>query len=358
MKPISIKIQLVVVGLVVAVMAVWALRNILHYTPDKPTKNVLRIMTYSSFMLPTGPGPIFKEDFETFCNCIIEYVDGGDSALFIETIKKLPKRNVDLVIGLSFLHRGRAEQDLKWKTMVWPKKARWVKELEPAHFGSRVDGVTLLPYSWSPMTFVFRSGELEPPTSWEDLAKSEYSQVMTAPDPRFSMPGMQLVLWTGSAENAGELDQNKLKALTSSLISLSPDWSASYGLFRKKNAKLTFSYATSPVYHWVEDKDEKYQAAVFPEGHPYEIELVGVPENCKSCILAERFALHLLEPEWQKVLMKNNYMLPVIAGVKKGSEFAKLPSFPLLSFEQLSQLGANGSKLADQFVEYLKTNTP
>jgi len=354
-KPILLKFQLIVIGLVVLIMTTWAIYNIIHQNSEESVKKPsLRIMTYSSFMLPSGPGPILKSDFESHCKCQVEFVDGGDSSLFIENIKYFPERKIDLVLGVSILHLKRAREELKWKKMPWREDVQWEEVLEIPTFFMGEGEVDLLPFSWAPMTMIYRKGEISPPASWQDLLKPEYRKTITAQDPRYSLPGMHLVLWASKSGEESGLNNERMKALVHSLMTLSSNWSASYGLFRKKNALMTFSYVTSLVYHWVEEKDRSYQAAIFSEGHPFEVELAGIPESCVNCLLAQKFAIQLVNRKWQDVLMQKNYMLPVVKGVRDGSEFSKVPSIPLLSMKGIQRFGSESKERIKQYVDHLK----
>lgn len=347
-------IQVVIAAIVVLIMVGWVIRNVREYGPKPDKRQVVRVMTYGSFMLPSGPGPLLKKEFETLCDCIIEYVDGGDSALFLEKLIQFPERKVDLVLGLSVAHTFKARTEFSWRNMQWPEGVEWNKGIPPPE-RFKVNGMAkMLPFSWAPMTFIYRKGEIEPPKSWSDLSKSVYADSLSVPDPRYAVSGIHLVTWVFSGSQREELSQERMKALSHSLMSIAPSWSASYGMFRKKSAKLTFSYGTSPVYHWQEEKDFSYQPAVFKEGHPVEVEWAAIPKDCDACLKAEEFVHYLLRPSSQKILMERNYMFPVVAGVVGDSLFSQLPKLPLMDFEQMRVFIRHKDNLPQAFVDQLK----
>lgn len=116
-----------------------------------------------------------------------------------------------------------------------------------------------------------------------------------------------------------------LTALKANVASISPSWAFSYGLFKKKQAQLVFSYLTSLAFHWGIEHDRSYQVVSFPEGHPVQIEYVGVPANCRECELAEEFVRVLLRPAAQGTIMQKNFMFPVVKGLDASTIFAELP---------------------------------
>lgn len=356
--PVAVpRVRVFAFALIILVALGWAYYFLVHQDhalsgsgTGTPT---LRIMTYGSFILPSGPGPLLQQEFEKSCQCRVEYVDGDDSALFLEKLAQFPDRQIDLVLGLSFIHLARAQAKVAWRRLKWPAHVVWSQRMPDLSLLKSESSTEFVPVAWSPMTFIYRQGEVTPPASWEDLSQPQWQKTLTTPDPRFSVSGVHLVAWVFNSESQA-LDEFRLKTLQHAVLSVAPSWSASYGLFRQKNAQLTFSYATSPVYHWQQDQDLSYRPAVFTEGHPYEVELAAIPLNCQQCELAERFVEFLLQATSQRVLMEKNYMLPVVEGVEQGTPFAELPKFPLLAAGDLQKLGADEAKWSAEFAARLQ----
>ena len=94
---------------------------------------------------------------------------------------------------------------------------------------------------------------------------------------------------------------------------------------------MVFSYLTSLVYQWDVEADRSYQAAVFEDGHPYQVEFAAIPEFCRECQLAELFIKTMLSVDGQRVIALRNYMFPAAAGVGLTRTFDRLPSLPLIS---------------------------
>jgi thiamine transport system substrate-binding protein len=355
MKRISsfvIAVSIVVLGLG---LLGWVLYGIARRAEDPVAyRTVVRVMTYSSFFVPTGPGPLLKAEYEKRFGCDVEFVDGGDSALMVERLKSVSEKQIDLVLGISLLHHEKAQRELNWQNWAYPEKVSMVPELNFFGKVASLNQYKLVPYNWAPMTFVYREGEVNPPRSWEDLARPEYKRSISAQDPRFSTPGNYLSFWAWDKET-GQFSNSRIDWLKNALLPLSPSWSVSYGLFRSKNAKLTFTYATSPFYHRLVEKDESYKAAVFNEPHPFEVELAGIPVHCVTCWEAKRFIQFLLEPASQRILMEKNFMLPVVTGVKESSVFAEMAEYPLISWDSYDGYDKSETNWAKKFVDTLKT---
>jgi thiamine transport system substrate-binding protein len=97
------------------------------------------------------------------------------------------------------------------------------------------------------------------------------------------------------------------------VLTVTKGWSESYGLFTKGEAPMVLSYTTSPAYHMISERKDRYQAAAFAEGHYLQIEVVGRIAASLRSSLAERFMTFVLAPGFQDVIPTGNWMLPVRA---------------------------------------------
>jgi thiamine transport system substrate-binding protein len=284
----------------------------------------------SSFVGPYGPGPDLAEAFKKICLCDIRLEDAGGSQLLQQKLK-MPSTVVDAVVGLDQIQLKELARNLKWRGLKVPQR-NWSPVFAQNHYGR------FLPYDWSPLTFIFRKADVpeDHRTSAARFFKALGANSVLVQDPDLSTPGLQLVFWN-------ELRPGLLQGLDRAQHrTWAPDWSAAYGLFKRGKAKATFTYLTSLVYHWDEEKDFSYDVAQFSEGHPVQIEFAGVPDNCRSCALGERFVEFLTEPANQTIIMKKNFMLPVIEGLVDGTSFSKLPKLvPIF----------DGAQKLDQFID-------
>jgi thiamine transport system substrate-binding protein len=200
-------------------------------------------------------------------------------------------------------------------------------------------------FDWAPIGFVYREGELKTlPRSLSDLRRPDFERSLLLQDPRSSSPGLQFLFWVMAS--FGERDGFQfLRELKANVFSVTSSWSQAYGLFTRGEAPLVLSYATSPIYHALEEKDDRYRFAWFDEAeeeksqaeatrstdsksgasggaasanrsggegfHPIQIEYAAIPANCRACEVAEKFLQLMLSDEGQSLIMRHNWMLPV-----------------------------------------------
>jgi thiamine transport system substrate-binding protein len=185
-----------------------------------------------------------------------------------------------------------------------------------------------IPFDWSPMTFLSR-GKIVEGTDLSTFLGAQPPRSIALQAADLSSPGLQFMYWMWSVAQLQKEPLQKIGSLLKPKIhSFSPEWSASYSFFQSGSAQTVFTYLTSLVYH--REKKEDFNYAQFSEGHPAQIEYVGIPDQCMSCGIAESFVNFLTEPDIQKLIMTKNYMLPAIAGVTAGTEFEKLPQLKIL----------------------------
>ncbi|MEZ4872930.1 MAG: thiamine ABC transporter substrate-binding protein [Bdellovibrionales bacterium] len=238
------------------------------------SKKTLVIYTHSSFLASYGPGASIAKAFEKKYDVSVKMIDAGDASLVLQRLKLDHKSQVDVVIGFDQLSKPEAEKLVQWVPVDMPK-VKLNPQFPVADWGPFV------PYDWAPLTFVYKKERIKNVSSWKDLLKPELEGKLTIQDPRLSTPGLQFLFAVKATQ--GEEYFNYLNEFKKNVYRVAPSWSSSYGLFQKGKASAVFSYLTSPVYHWINDGDRSYQAVVLEEGHPVQVELAGVPRQCKNC---------------------------------------------------------------------------
>lgn len=283
---------------------------------------IVKIYAPSSFISQWGPGPWLREQFEKTCQCKVEFYDSGELSLLLQ---KLKQQDADLVLGLDQYDIETAISQLQWKK-VENLKPDWDKAV--ANFAERH---YFLAYDWGVLSMIVRQSENgQLPRKIDDFLDPAFKGKISLQDPRTSAVGLQFVLWLIQVKGE-EAAFSFLRKFDSQVMGYSPSWSTSYGLFQKGQAKATFSYITSPVYHLVEEKNMDVVALQLEEPLPYQIEYMGVPASCKNCDLSMRFVEFLLSPAGQKIIMEKNYMFPARQGVRDGTPFSNIPSFDRVS---------------------------
>ena len=283
----------------------------------------LRLLTYSTFISATGPGTEILRRFERETGAKVEVVTSTDAGLLLERLK-LGQAGVpfDVVLGLDQLLMESAHRDFQWQT-IKEDRSQWTQA------AALQSDDQFSAFDWSPLTFIYRRDDKALPLSFDDLLKPEFKQQFGLQDPHASTPGLQFFHWVKALKGADTV--NWLKQFQPQVRSVSPTWSFSYGLFKKGEVRFVFSYLTSLAFHWGDEKDRRYQALSFAEGHPVQVEVVAIPATCRECELAQTF-VRTLHTEWaQRLLMQKNYMFPVLNGLTAGTVYAELPSLKTLS---------------------------
>ncbi|MFN8790458.1 MAG: thiamine ABC transporter substrate-binding protein [Bdellovibrionales bacterium] len=282
-------------------------------------KAIVKIFTYSSFASKWGPGPVLKELYEQSCNCIVEFIEGADTAILLQRLRIEGKKlGADLVVGFDQYDLQKAVVELNWRSMDF-------SSLDvDSMVKSALKNEFFVPYDWGVLSFVTREdSRIAPTISLDDLTRSDLTRRIALQDPRTSSVGLQFVMWVLKTKGTDE-GWKYLERMMQQAHSYSPSWSTAYGLFKSGQVDLVFSYVTSPLYHLIEEKNENFRALEMVEPQPVQVEFAGIPSFCRYCQLAEGFLNLLLSPEGQKIVMEKNYMMPVLRTVRSGTPFENL----------------------------------
>lgn len=312
---------------------------IIHRSADSTNSALrkLRVLSYSSFTSPWAVGPELAKRFEKKLGIAVEYFDADESRLIVNRLSQGDggSTQFDVVLGVDQYDLPRARKSTTWRSINHLAKNLETnlqldtKVLEGAT-GDR-QNADFVPIDWSPLTFIFRRGEIDPPKSIEDLLDARFRERLILLDPRSSGPGYLFLMWL--KHNLSDQLPGYLQKLKPNIQLVSPSWSTGYGLFQKGQAASIFSYLTSAPYHWSEEKNENYEVAVLKEALPIQIEYVGIPQACISCEAAEEFVRYLISEEAQLLLMRKNYMLPVFAQHRRDIYFGRLPQVGALQVQ-------------------------
>ncbi|GAK71365.1 thiamine ABC transporter substrate-binding protein [Agrobacterium rubi TR3 = NBRC 13261] len=268
-------------------------------------KKTLTVYTYESFVSEWGPGPKVKAAFEETCNCTVNFVGVADGVALLNRLKlEGPSSKADVVVGLDTNLIAEAKQTGLFEPSGVDTSAAKVP-------GGFTDDV-FVPYDYGHFAVVYDTQTLKnPPKSMKDLVEGDPSQKIVIQDPRTSTPGLGLLLWVKSVY--GDKAPEAWAKLKNRVLTVTPGWSESYGLFTKGEVPMVLSYTTSPAYHMVSEKTDRYQAASFEEGHYIQIEVAGILKNAPEKALAKQFLAFMLTTGFQDAIPENNWMIPVAA---------------------------------------------
>jgi thiamine transport system substrate-binding protein len=259
---------------------------------------VLTVYAGDYFTSEWGPGPAIEKEFEAICACDLQFSVGD---LLPRLMLEGTNTEADVVIGLTtdVLARARETgmfaphgQDLSALTLpvAWPDD-------------------TFIPFNWGHTAFIYDETRMAvAPATFDDMRRLPEAVKVVIQDPRTSISGLALVLWVKAVfgDQAGAFWSD----LAPHILTVTKDWSESYGLFTSGEADMVLSYTTSPAYHMFAENDLTKKAALFPEGHYFMAETVGKIAATDQPALADQFMAWVLTPEFQRVIPAANWSLP------------------------------------------------
>ncbi len=183
----------------------------------------------------------------------------------------------------------------------------------------------------------FKSKNLAPPQTLDDLIKPEYKSLLVVENPATSSPGLAFLLATiGTYGQDKYLDYwSKLRAND---VAVSDGWEDAYNnqstWSGKGNRPIVVSYATSPaaeVYFSQGKYSEPPTGNVLGDGACFrQIEFAGVFKNAKHPDLARKFIDFMVSKRFQEDIPLQMFVFPVNpnAALPDFYKFAETPQHP------------------------------
>ncbi len=304
----------------------------------------LVIYTYDSFTASWGPGPAIEKAFEKECGCDVKFVGLADGVSILNRLKLEGARTkADIVLGLdtNLIVEARKTGLLAPHDIAKP----------PLKLPIEWSDDTFLPYDWGWFAVVYDSTRLKRvPDSLKALVEGPAKEKIVLQDPRTSTPGLGFLLWMKKVY--GDEAKAAWKKLKRRVLTVTPGWSAAYALFTKGEAPMVLSYTTSPAYHMIAEKTEKYRAARFAEGHYMQIEVAAVVKSTRHPKLARRFMRFMLSPGFQDHIPTKNWMYPAGETSKPLPEaFRKLVTPPKSLLFSPEEVAKNRKKWIAEWLE-------
>lgn len=298
----------------------------------------LVVYAYDSFTAEWGAGPALAKGFAEKTGIAVTFVSCGDAGQVLSRAaleKDSPGADILLGIDNNLIERARALKVLEpYQSPAAQSAVR--KDLRLA------DDWLVTPYDWGSFAIIYDSeSKLPPPASLADLASPRYEKSLILMDPRTSTPGLGFAAWIQAVY--GKESGAYWERLKPNVLTLAPGWDSGYGLFTAGEAPLVISYTTSPAYHLEYENTTRYRALIFPEGHPRQIEGLGVVKGAGNRAGARAFVDYMLSDEAQAALPLTQWMYPVSERVPLPACFSAAPvpsSFVSLSASEAEKAGA------------------
>ncbi|PYE84326.1 thiamine ABC transporter substrate binding subunit [Pseudoroseicyclus aestuarii] len=248
------------------------------------------------FAFESGPGPAIKQAFEAECGCTLDYVLGE---VVPQILLEGDRTEADIVIGIDSTQAAQA----RGTGLFAPHGVDAAALTLPIGW----EDETFLPFDWSYLAFVYDTEAVDnPPTSFAELiARDDLS--IAIQDPRSSVSGLSLALWMDTVFDDAE---QAWADLAPQIVTVTPGWSESYGLFLDGEVDMVLSYTTSPAYQRMAENDDTVAAAIFDEGHYMTIELAAQVAGTDNPELAQQFMDFIVTPQFQSMIPTANWSYP------------------------------------------------
>lgn len=259
---------------------------------------VLTVYAGDYFTSEWGPGPKIEAGFEEICGCDLQFSTGD---LMPRLLLEGERTKADVVIGLT--------TDVTAKARATNLFAPHGQDNSALTLPIAWNDDTFLPFNYGHTAFIYDETRVAtPPASFEDLLALPDDVKIVIQDPRTSISGLALVLWVQAVygDEAGAV----WEALAPNILTVTKDWSTSYGLFTDGEAEMVLSYTTSPAYHMFAEEDFTKKAAIFPEGHYFMAETVGKVAATDVPELADAFLDYVMSTDFQTLIPTANWSLP------------------------------------------------
>ncbi|MEV7736211.1 thiamine ABC transporter substrate-binding protein [Streptomyces sp. NPDC088921] len=202
--------------------------------------------------------------------------------------------------------------------------------------GYRVDGDKVTPIDTGDICVnydkaYFAEHKLQPPTSYDDLIKPAYKNLLVTENASTSSPGLGFLL--GSAAKYGDDGwQGYWKKLKANGVKVVDGWEQAYneefsgsagGKKAKADRPLVVSYASSPPAEviYADPKPTTAPTGVAQGTCFRQIEYAGLLSNAANAKGGKAFLDFLLTKEFQDDMPLNMFVYPVVEGAKVPAEF-------------------------------------
>ena len=269
-------------------------------------KQTLTVYTYDSFVSEWGPGPQIKENFETLCNCELNFVAVDSAASMLSKIileGKNTKADILLGIDMNLIEQAK-------KTNLFDKHPfENLNEILSMPIEWQDD--IFVPFDYGYFAFVYNQNNItKPPKSMEELINRNDISIVIQ-DPRTSTVGLGLLTWIKSLY--GNQSSKTWNKLSKKIVTVTKGWSdAYYNIFLTGEADMVLSYTTSPAAHIMFENDSSFKADSFKEGNYITIEVAAKLKNSQHIELANMFLEFMLTDDFQSSIPSTNIMYPVI----------------------------------------------
>jgi thiamine transport system substrate-binding protein len=295
-------------------------------TPTPTEPQTITILTHDSFAI----GVETIKAFEAENNAKVVFLQSGDAgAVLNQAILTKDAPVADILFGVDNTFLSRALDADIFEAYQSPMLADIDDEfkIESSNRALPVDyGDVCINYDKN----YFTENNLPVPLTFEDLAKSEYKDLLVVENPATSSPGLAFLLATRA--HFGDDYLTYWKSLKANGVVVVDGWeTAYYTNFSASSGKgpqpMVVSYASSPaaeVFFASEPLTESPTASIVAADMCFrQIEFVGILKNGQQRKLAQKFVDFMVSQKFQEDMPLNMFVYPVNKNAKLPEVFTK-----------------------------------
>lgn len=329
----------------------------------------LRVATYSAYLdAPSvSPGGWVKERFESTHDATLEwFAPEGGITHFVQRRQRGLDPGADAYLGVTVEDLVRADRELGGAGgsgggsggadgtggLFAPADTDAIENYDALKGKLLFDARNrVVPIGTSYVSLVYDEGEIEAPSTFDDLLEPAYEGALVVENPTQGATGLRFLLQTIAAKGTGEngyLDY--WSALLDNGAQVLGSWSDSYSAYSNGEAPMVVSYSTDQVYADRAGEDlSKHQVAFLDNGAVPYIEGIATFAGTETADLATDFASFMLSPEVQARTAVLNVGLPAVTNAPLPNDFQELVSIPeeTISFSYDRLRGNLGNWLED-----------
>lgn len=303
-------------------------------TANQPAsgQRVLKVMTHDAFAATDSVISAFEKEN----NVQVQFLKSGDAgAATNKAILSKDNPLADVFYGVDNTFLSRALQAGIFEPYNSPLLAKIPAQykLDPTNQALPVDwGDVCLNYDVA----YFKSKNIPPPQTLDDLLKPQYKSLLVVENPASSSPGLAFLLVTiGDYGENGYL--NYWKGLVSNDVKVDDSWENAYnvdfsGSSGHGSRPIVLSYSSSPPFEVLDAAkpvSTPPTAAIVSDGTCFrQIEFVGILKGSKNTDLAKKWIDFMLSTTFQEDMPLQMYVFPVNPDAKLPDVFTKYMQIP------------------------------
>lgn len=285
-------------------------------------------------------GSIFEE--KTGDTIKFVSIDGVVGRLTLE--KKNPK--ADVVVGMTELTTEMAKRD----ELIVPYVPKNIGKIAKEEYKMYSDYVVPIDYGY--LAINYNKQEIKnPPKNIAELGKM--TKKLLVENPNLSNTGQEALQW--SIALYGDDWMKFWKELKPAIYSTESGWTEAFAKFTAGEAPMMIGYATSNLFFTGEDA-AKYDSFLLEDGTFMYQEGASLVNKKEIKPAAKKFMEEILSDEFQELVVKKNYMFPVIS-IALTEDFTRVPvpeKSVKMTKEQIDKATSTIDNDKKELVEFLK----